>query len=136
MYFVMYSKGKNGNYTLMVYDANSKNPNIKTKLEYQENLKQSDLVTLTGLGKSAISQYLSGKVTPKGDKLLILAKALNVSVSWLMGEKNAIEPTQNIDTSKKKGIKIPVLGKVVSRPDEYLPQVQPVHLLKIENWKI
>lgn len=78
------------------------------------NLKQSDLVTLTGLGKSAISQYLSGKVTPKGDKLLILAKALNVSVSWLMGEKNAIEPTQNIDTSKKKGIKIPVLGKVVA----------------------
>jgi len=44
MAFVMYSKSKSGNYTLMAYDANSKNPNIKTKLEWQENFKQSNLI--------------------------------------------------------------------------------------------
>lgn len=48
MFFVMYSKTKGGNYTLMTYDANSKNPNIKTKLEWQENLKQSDLLVNFG----------------------------------------------------------------------------------------
>ena len=69
MYFVMYSKGKNGNYTLMVYDANSKNPNIKTKLEYQENLKQSDLIVNFGdtyrvkeeKARELIQQYESWK---------------------------------------------------------------------------
>lgn len=48
MFFVMYSKSKSGNYTLMTYDANSKNPNIKTKLEWQENFKQSDLINNNG----------------------------------------------------------------------------------------
>ena len=44
MFFVMYSKMKNGNYKLQVYDANSRNPNIKIKQDWQENLKQSDLL--------------------------------------------------------------------------------------------
>lgn len=48
-------------------------------------LKQTDLAQLTGLPKSAISQYISGKIEPKQDKLYILAKTLNVDVLWLMG---------------------------------------------------
>ncbi len=51
----------------------------------QSNLKQSDLVRITGIDKSSISLYLSGKVTPKGDKLYKLALALNVSPVWLSG---------------------------------------------------
>lgn len=49
------------------------------------DMKQVDLAIKTGLGKSAISQYLSGKVTPKQDKIHILAKALSVDELWLMG---------------------------------------------------
>jgi len=37
------------------------------------------------LNKNDISQYLSGKVQPKQDKLSILGMALNVSEGWLMG---------------------------------------------------
>lgn len=37
------------------------------------------------IGKSHISQYLSGKAEPKQDKLYILAAALNVSEGWLIG---------------------------------------------------
>lgn len=44
MFFVMYSKNKSSRYTLMVYDANSRNPNIKTKIDWQENLKQSPIL--------------------------------------------------------------------------------------------
>lgn len=37
------------------------------------------------LGKSAISQYLSGKVVPKQDKIYIIAEAMGVNPAWLMG---------------------------------------------------
>ena len=36
-------------------------------------------------GRSYISQYLSGKYVPNQRKLTILALALNVSETWLMG---------------------------------------------------
>lgn len=37
------------------------------------------------MNKSDISQYVSGKVEPGQDKLVILGMALNVNESWLMG---------------------------------------------------
>ena len=37
------------------------------------------------LGSSTISQYLSGKYTPKQDKIVILSKILGVPEMWLMG---------------------------------------------------
>ena len=37
------------------------------------------------IGKSAISQYLNGKVLPKQDKLFILGEVLGVEPTWLMG---------------------------------------------------
>ena len=69
MFFVMYSKSKKGNYTLMTYDANSKNPNIKTRLEWQENFKQSNLIENYGdnyrvkqdVATQLINQYNSWK---------------------------------------------------------------------------
>lgn len=50
-----------------------------------KGLRQSDLSEKTGIVKSAISQYLSGKVTPKQDKIFLLSEALSVSPAWLMG---------------------------------------------------
>lgn len=37
------------------------------------------------IGSSAVSQYLSGKYTPKQDKIYVLARVLSVSPLWLMG---------------------------------------------------
>ena len=37
------------------------------------------------LGKNDLSQYVSGKVEPRQDKLTILGLALGVSEAWLMG---------------------------------------------------
>ena len=42
-------------------------------------IKQVELSEKTGIPKSAISQYLSGKVKPKQDKVYLMAKALDVS---------------------------------------------------------
>ena len=41
--------------------------------------------------KNDISQYVSGKVTPRRDKLSVLAEALEVSEAWLMGYGTELE---------------------------------------------
>lgn len=43
----------------------------------------------TKITKSSLSQYVSGKVTPSGDKVYLLSKALGVNPSWLMGYDSA-----------------------------------------------
>ena len=57
---------------------------LKQALEMR-NMKQADLVNMTGIGKSSISTYLSGDYEPKQKNLYRLAKALDVNESWLMG---------------------------------------------------
>lgn len=57
---------------------------LKKAMEYRQ-MKQIELVEATGIGKSAISQYLSGKIVPKQDKIYLIAKALGVNEGWLMG---------------------------------------------------
>lgn len=49
------------------------------------NIKQVELVERTGLTKSAINQYYSGKYEPKQKGTYLIAQALDVSESWLMG---------------------------------------------------
>lgn len=46
---------------------------------------QADLVRETGIGKSNISRYISGRFEPKSDAVHKLAIALNVSEMWLWG---------------------------------------------------
>lgn len=47
--------------------------------------KPIDLSRKTGISKSSISDWLSGKYEAKQDKVFIIAKALNVDEAWLMG---------------------------------------------------
>ena len=49
------------------------------------NMKQIDLCNLTGIPKSAMSQYLKGTFEPKQNRLHKIAVALDVSEAWLMG---------------------------------------------------
>lgn len=63
---------------------------IKEALEIR-GMKQSELVEKTGIGKSSISTYISGSYEPKQRNLYKIAKALDVDVSWLMGNDVAME---------------------------------------------
>jgi transcriptional regulator with XRE-family HTH domain len=56
-------------------------------------LKQIDLVEKTGLAKSAISQYCSGKINATQTPLHLIAKALSVNEGWLMGYDIEMERT-------------------------------------------
>lgn len=71
------------------------NKRIKQALELR-GMKQTDLVEATGIGKSAISQYLSGKYVPKQTATHLIAKALNVSEAWLMGYDVPIERIEEV----------------------------------------
>lgn len=60
----------------------------------ERGLKQTDLVRMCApyaaefgivMGKSAISQYVSGKSAPAQRQLSVLGQALGVSEAWLMG---------------------------------------------------
>lgn len=49
------------------------------------NIKPIELSEKTGIDKSKISSYMSGRYKAKQDGIYLLAKALNVSEAWLMG---------------------------------------------------
>lgn len=58
----------------------------------QQGMKQVDLIQAAvnqgvKLGKSHMSQYVSGKTVPRADMLHFLAEALHVEESWLKGEE-------------------------------------------------
>jgi repressor LexA len=89
---------------------------MKKAMEIRD-IKQVDVVERTGIGKSAISQYISGKYEPKQKAIFKIAEALNVSESWLMGYD---VPMDRINTNYPHNIlkievkKFPMLGKIAA----------------------
>ena len=81
-----------------------------------KNMKQVNLVEKTGLDKTLINKYLSGKTNAKQDKLTILADALNVNEIWLMGYDVPMDRNLNslniTPLSELQQTEIPILGKV------------------------
>lgn len=74
----------------------------------ERQLKQVDILEMAKpycnkfnikLTKADLSQYVSGKVEPGQNKLLILGLALNVSEAWLMGYDVSAERTHDTQIS-------------------------------------
>lgn len=71
------------------------NTSIRLKrIMSERNLRQVDILEMVKpyctkyevkMNKSDLSQYVSGKVEPGQDKLVILGMALNINETWLMG---------------------------------------------------
>lgn len=51
----------------------------------EQGVTQTDLCAKVGLGKSSVSQYVSGKNIPNAFRMKMIADALNVSPDWLSG---------------------------------------------------
>ena len=74
----------------------------------KKQLKQIELVRLAEekgfkLGKSQLSQYLSGKTIPRKDVLHFLADALETDPDWLLGKEKAAESiTKGSDEGMRK----------------------------------
>lgn len=54
----------------------------------EKKMTQADLSRATGIRPSSLSDYFSGKYSPKQDKIDRIAAALEVSPGWLMGYPN------------------------------------------------
>jgi len=72
------------------------------------SLKQADVVTRTGITKSALSNYLHGSREPRQDQISKIADPYGINPAWLMGydvpmfmEKVNFEPL-NLDDSIRK----------------------------------
>lgn len=85
---------------------------LKRAMELR-GFEQVDLVKATGIGKSSISQYLSGDHVPKQVNNFKIAEALNVDPSWLYGANVDMQPlpTNLIPTNF---IKVPMLGEIAA----------------------
>jgi len=81
-------------------------------------MRQADLVEKTGIGKSSISTYIAGDYEPKQKNIYKIAKALDVSETWLLGYDVPME-RERIDFSNIKNLqpikqirKVPILGRI------------------------
>ena len=101
---------------------------------------QADLVRETGIGKSNISRYITGRFDPKSDAVHKLAIALNVSEMWLWGcdvprerpiEAKKEQPTEFDGLSDKKKS---FIDKVMQMSDAELDRLDQI-LALVENTK-
>lgn len=99
------------------------------------NIKPVELSEKTGIDKSKISSYMSGRYKAKQDGVYLLAQALSINEAWLMGLDVSME--RNLDTYKidKLGnsvIPIPILGTVKAGYD-YLAQENWIGTIDVET---
>lgn len=95
----------------------------------ERNLRQVDILKQSEkfqkelgikLGKSALSQYVSGKSIPDQDKLVLLSKTLGVSETWLMGydtNESTDVKKESIDLSNLRDNIVLFDGKPLSDDD-------------------
>lgn len=101
--------------------------NIKN-LRNEKKLTQEDLAKATGLKRSAIGMYESGKRNPDYETLEIFADYFNVNMDFLLGRKNYVQqsnaiPHPSLTPAKYKKFK--VLGDIAcGQPIEAIQQVE------------
>ena len=82
------------------------------ELRVGKRMTGDELGKVLGISKSTISLYEHNKSTPDDDIKKKICAYFNVSFDWLMG----ISPIRNVGINQThgKGVKIPVLGRVVA----------------------
>lgn len=108
----------------------------------ERNLRQVDILKQSEkfqkelgikLGKSALSQYVSGKSIPDQDKLVLLSKTLGVSEAWLMGydtNESTDVKKESIDLSNLREKVVMFDGKPLS--DDDVKKIEQIIRLSIE----
>lgn len=95
------------------------------------NIKPIELSERTGIDKSKISSYMSGRYKAKQDGVYLIAQVLNISEAWLMGLDVPMERKEykhdniKLDALGNPVAMIPILGTVKAGYD-YMAQ---------ENWE-
>lgn len=103
----------------------------------ERNLTLTDVSHLTGIGKSSISQYLSGKNCPTRARRTEIARALGVQENYF-----ELFPTENNAASENAVVNIPVemAAKLMQKSKEWVVKglrdgVFPWgYAVKMEKW--
>lgn len=109
------------------------------KLNYlmkELGLKQSNLSELTGIGKSSISQYLSGKNEPTRERKQEIARALGVQEDYF----DSLITTAMVQHDGVVNLPVPIAAKLMKKSKEWVMQglrdgVFPWgYAVKLTNW--
>lgn len=105
---------------------------LKRALE-ESGMRPSQLAAATGLSKARISQYINGVYTPKSEAACLIAKALNVNETWLMGAGGVMKRERDISevVSRSNVYAVPLFESVsagfgayaVNEIVDYIPTV-------------
>lgn len=99
---------------------------LKQLMEMRK-LRQADILEMIepyckkygiNIPRNALSQYVTGKVVPKQDKLTILGMALNVSEIWLMGYDVPMEREETAPAVKPERSSIATLFSSLSEVNQ------------------
>lgn len=92
---------------------------LKTILE-ETGIRQTELCEKTGIGKSAMSQYIHGAFVPKKHNLHVIAEVLDVSEEWLLGyDVSRCRDSKNNDQDNKY---IEMMASDDSMKGAYIPK--------------
>lgn len=97
-------------------------------------MKAIDLSEKTGISKARISQYVNGIYTPKSKSTYIIAQALNVSETWLMGIDVPMESmrTENANATSDSA-KSALVKEIIEKLAKLTPNNQQVVVDLIET---
>lgn len=88
------------------------------KAMVERNMSQSELSALTGIGKSSISQYVSGKNVPKDIAIKKIADALECSVAFLEGITDCSDATPN--PNGLKNVPVEMAAKLLGKSKQFI----------------
>ncbi len=107
-----------------------------------KNMKQIDLVRCAQekgvkLGKSHVSQYLSGKTIPRAEILHFIADTLQVEESWLLDE-NGRTAGKRTERTKEKTVNVEQKEKIIKKaeaPEKKNPENQETEESAVREFK-
>ena len=114
----------------------------------ERNLRQVDILEKSKpfqkqlgvkMGRSALSQYVTGKSKPDDQKLYLLSKTLNVSEAWLMGydvEKKRIPDSERNSISNEQPEILPIYNKLEKPRQEKVLDFANAQLDEQESSKV
>ncbi len=80
----------------------------------EKNITAAQLSVLTGIGKSSISQYLSGKFTPSDERKKVIAESLGLPVEFF----DSVYVTK--DGKSTKNLPVSVAAKLMGKPEQFI----------------
>ena len=91
--------------------------NLKMAMD-ERQMTQSELSGLTGIGKSSISQYLSGKNIPKMAVMQKLADALETTVDYLQGK--VVSSEVSATKGEFRNVRVELAAKFLGKSKQFV----------------